>query len=347
MRFVTVFVFVFVATLLVSFRAEAADIVLPVDDGFAAIVAGEAPSPKRPRGTLLVFHVGGSGAAGSREAAAFEWDVARARAVSRKRLGSLADVVSVVRAVRAGSRIFVVFGSADADAAVVLMRVTPELALEAREEIGEGTMPSIDADAQSGTVATAFFEERPATSQPSGRSIVLAPPTKILNVQTRDAASLRRIAARYFAGTDGMLLSPHGMPGLAARAVAIHDGRVVLALPLRGATRIVTAGLRQLVVEGAREVARKYEPFGSMALVHASGGIVALGAGRPVEVAGRPSLPAPLARMFEDSDDAVLAWQTVHRLTHDLDGKTLLETSAVGPDARAVSPGSPRLQERR
>ncbi len=341
MRLVTLFAVV-VAMLLVSLRAEAGGVALPIDHGFAAIVAGDAPSSRHPKGTLLVFHVGAS-----HEAAAFEWDIALARAVSRKRLGSLPEPASMVRTVRADSRIFVVFGATNEEAPVVLMRVTPGLAVEAREEIGQGTMPSIDADAASGTVVTAFFEERPPTSGPTGRTIVLAPPTKILNAQTRESATFRRLATSHFAGAGGTLLSPHGMPGRAARAVAIHDGRAVLALPLPEATRVVTVRLPQLVIDGERELPCKNEPFGSMALVHAGTGVVAVGDARSIAVAGQPSLSARVERAVADSDDVVIAWQAVHRLTRDLDGKTVLETSPFAPEVRASSSTVPRLVESR
>ncbi len=301
---------------LVLFSAGAEASPLPVDgSAFPAIASGRPPSAEHPRGTVVVVHV-----RALREAAAFEWDVARERVVIQRTLGPIPDA-SVVRAVRAGRWIHAVFGATSGDAPVTLMRIAEDLGVMAQETIGRGSMPSIDADAS--TVATAFFMDRTPASTPRGRGVVLAPPGVVLQVQVRDPDSLRLVHRRVL----DPLLAPHGMPGRAARAVALHGGRLLVALPLRNATRIVTASIPRLEIEDTLTFPWEAEPFGSVALVRAGAGVIALGGEHPVEVAGRPSLDARARRAFEEGDDAVLVGRTVHRLTHDAAGRTEIETT--------------------
>jgi hypothetical protein len=332
------------AALLSPLGAEAAApaAVMPVESDFPAMTTGRPPSAEHPKGTVLLFDV-----RAPNEAVALEWDVAGEKVVVRRSLGTIPPS-TMARAALAGGRIYVVFGSwFGRDEPVVLMRVTPELTVEARQEIGHGTMPSVDADASSNTVVAAFFEERPPVSGPEGRTIVLAAPSKIMTVQARNAATLGLLSARWLRGADGALLAPHVSPTRAARAVAIHDGRVVVALPLRRATRIVVARLPQLVLDGDREVPWNEEPFGSLALVRAGAGVVALGGPRPVDVAGAPSITGAERAAVERGDDPVVAGGAIHWLTFDR-GRVLFETRALAPSTPAPRPpGSTHRRRRR
>lgn len=327
---------VFLVVLLVAPRAVASVAQLPIRFSVPGIVAGEAPSPKHAKGTLFVFFVGSLDESPNAppEAEVMEWDIALGRASQTRRLGQVAPGVTLARAVRVSDTIFVVFGSDGGnDEPVTLMRVSTALAVEAREEVGRGTTPSIDTDAMS--VVVAFFEDRPATAGPTGRSIVLAPPTKVLHAQVRDAATLGLTSAKVFRGVDGALLSPHATPGRAARAVALYAGHAYLALPLRGETRIVTTRLPQLTVESASHRPWKDEPFASRVLLRVDGGVVAVDE-TVMAVAGRPTaLPSSITRSIGGATDAVFAWGALHCVTRDENGDMGLETNELPRGFRA------------
>lgn len=295
--------------------ATASPSTVPVAVGVSgALLAGRS-------GTVYAFHVKDD------RAAALEIDAASKRVLREFMLGSVAESARVVRATRVKDRVFVVVGiTSGDDSEVVLFRLAPDLSVESREVIGHGTMPSIDGDAATGLVVTGFFEERLPISGPEGRVIVLAPPTNVLHVQTREAATSKLVGSRMFRGADGSLLSPHGVPARAAHAVAIHDGRVVLALPMRRACRIVTAKLPLLEPEGERSLEWPLEPAASFRLHHVAGGVVAIGRDRPdvVSVAGRPAPKPGFGSLVEASDDVVEAWGAIHRLEKNEDGAPVI-----------------------
>jgi hypothetical protein len=171
---------------------------------------------------------------------------------------------------RSGARVILAIGS---DASVEVLAFDKQLGEEASIKLREGSWPSLVAN--DSTIALATYETRePIIARRATRDRAAWAPEHVLHVRVLDPSTLAIKNARVFEGKE--LLRPHFMGKLEPHVLALHGGRLYVALADVDPT-IVALGLPSLKTEAERVLRMAERGFfrsTSASIVSANGKLV-------------------------------------------------------------------------